>query len=191
MRTFINKNMGTKFFLVKWIGVTSISWMVGLILSFVVAYLVNSIYPKETNLVLGLCVGASVGYSQWGFLLRKQMKITGWWGMASTFGLGIPFILVVIGNEVGVDLPDLPGGDMTDRLIIGLLGGLLGGLLQYPLLKHQFRRTYLWILASSIAWGSCWMTTAIPGISGFIGVIMGGIFLSVITGACLIYLPKR
>lgn len=114
--------------------VTSIAWLVGIIGSIIVAHIVNIIYPKETNLVVGLCVGAVVGYSQ-RFVLRKQITVDGWWELACAIGLGVPFIVVVIFDEVGFKLPDLPRQQLLNRTIIGIIGGLLSGLLQLRLLK--------------------------------------------------------
>jgi len=181
-------NQLEKAFLGKWILVTSIAWPVGIIGSFIVAHIVNIIYPKETNLVVGLCVGAVVGYSQ-RFVLRKQITVDGWWGLACAIGLGVPFIVVVIFDEVGFKLPDLPSVQLLSRTIIGIIGGLLSGLFQLRLLKPYSTKAGWWILASSIGWGICWLASSIAGpLVALVGLVIGGILLGVITGGCLLWI---
>lgn len=155
-----------------------------MIVSFIVAYIVNIVYPKETNLVVGLCVGAVVGYSQW-LVLKKQRKISSFWGMACAIGMGLPFIVVVVLHEVGIQLPDR---ELLSRIGIGIIGGLLSGLLQVRLLRTYYARAAWWILASSAGWGLCWLATTI-GVP-LIGLIVGGIILGLVTGFCLLWIQK-
>ena len=177
-------------FLRKWIVATSSAWVGGLLGSIIVAHIVNIIYPKETNLVVGLCIGAAVGYAQWS-VLRKQITVSGWWGLACAIGLGVPFVAGVILDEVGFEPPDLPASAILGRVIVGIIGGLLSGLLQMRLLKPHFARAGWWILASSMGWGMCWLASSIPGPSiALLGLIMGGGLLGAVTGVGLLWMAS-
>ena len=195
-------------FLAKWILVTSGACVLGLPVSFIVAAIFNIVYPKETNLVVAPCIGAMVGYSQW-LVLRKQIAVSGWWGLACAIGLGVPFIVGEILDEVGF-LPHLPGGKILGLTIVGIIGGLLSGLLQMPLLRPHFAKAGWWILASSIGWGICCLAFSIldplgalvasnmggiplvvvTGLLVFVGLTMGPILLGVVTGVGLLWIPK-
>ena len=159
-------------------------------------------------MVVGLCIGAVVGYSQW-FLLRKQIAISGWWGLACAIGLGVPFIIGVPLDELRL-LPHLPGGRILGETIIFIIGGLLSGLLQVPLLRPHFAKAGWWILASSIGWGICFLpfslvdplvllvtsnmgpipAAVVTGLLFFVGEAVGLILLGVVTGVCLLWIPK-
>jgi hypothetical protein len=178
MNSKINSS-GNKFFF-NWIIFTTIAFPVGMILSIIVAYTVNIIYPKETNLVLGLCTGAIVGYVQW-FILRKKISVRSWWGLACALGVGIPFIMLEILDVTGFQFPDLPGGQIFGRLLIGFFAGILSGLFQVSVLKPHSPRAYFWIPASTVAWALCGLSSSIENPS-FLGIILGGFVLAVISG---------
>jgi hypothetical protein len=42
----------------NWVLATTIGWPIGVVGAFILAHIVYMVYPKETNLVLGLCLGA-------------------------------------------------------------------------------------------------------------------------------------
>ena len=177
-------------FLRKWIIATGIAWPVGMIVSIIVAYIVNIIYPKETNLVVGLVTGAIVGYSQW-FVLKRQHKASSFWGLACSIGMGLPFIVVVILAEAGVDFSDLPGGEFLGRIGIGVIGGLLSGLLQVRVLRKYYVKARWWVLVSAAGWGLCWLASSI-GASWvtLIGFLLGGFILGLVTGLGLLWIQK-
>ena len=103
----------------------------------------------------------------------------------------MPFIVVVILDEVGFKLPDLPGVQLLSRTIIGIIGGLFSGLLKLRLLKPYSTKEGWWILASSIGWGICWLASSLAGpLVALVGFVIGGILLGVITGACLLLILK-
>ena len=179
-----------KKFLLKWVVATGIAWPVGMIASIIVAYIVNIVYPKETNLVVGLCVGAVVGYSQW-LVLKKQYKKCSFWGMACAIGMGLPFIVVVILDEIGIEVPDLSGGEFLSRIVIGMIGGLLSGLLQLRVLRPHCAKVGWWVPVSTAGWGLCWLASSIGGLLGaLIGLFIGGIILGLVTGFGLLWIHK-
>ncbi len=50
-----------KRFLGQWVLASGIAWLVGIILAIVLSYtVVNYFYPRETNLIVGLCVGGAI-----------------------------------------------------------------------------------------------------------------------------------
>ena len=201
-------NQFGRLFPAKWILVTSGACALALPLTFIVAGILGE--GDLAVMATGLCIGAVVGYAQW-FLLRKHIAISGWWGPACAVGLGVPYIVAVPINKLGL-LPDLPGGMIVSEAIIGIIGGLVCGLLQMPLLKPHFAKSGWWILASSIGWGICFVpfflvdplgrllvTSSMGPISA--AIVTGSLFfacaaaglllLGVVTGICLLWMPKR
>jgi len=86
-----SKQLGKKF-LLNWILANGIGWLVGIISAIILSYLVvNAFYQKETNLILGLCIGASTGYAQW-FVLKRKFKISSLWVLVCTICMGIPLL---------------------------------------------------------------------------------------------------
>lgn len=184
-----DKHIFEKLFLWKWILYTFISFPVGLFLSFPLAYLINIIYPKETNLVVGICIGAAAGYSQW-LVLRKNVPIKSFWGLASGIGIGIPFILTVVLNETGIKVQDISENNITGWLLTGVIGGLLSALLQWPLLKPFFRKAGWWLAINPAGWGVSFLTIQLTGRSVLAGSGIGAILLGVITGIGILWINK-
>ncbi len=173
------KQVGKKF-LGQWILATSIGWPVGMFLAFLLSYaVVNLFYPKETNLIVGLCLGAGVGYSQW-HIINKYFKISAWWIWASAIGIGLPFVVDVLLVElVGVE-------SVLNLFITGVIGGLLIGLLQINVVKSLSKKGIWWIFISPLAWGISWLSTEIVFVVGFF--IIGGVVLGAITGIAILWL---
>lgn len=180
-----------KSLLTKWVVSSAVGWTLGLLGSIMVAHLVNLIYPKETNLVVGLCVGGVVGYAQWS-ILKKHIALSGKWVLGCAIGMGIPFIVLVGLEELGLRVPDLPDDQLMSRTAIGIVGGLLCGLLQMPLLKPVTDKATLWILASTLGWGSSWLVSSIieRPMAALVGLVFGGIVLGFITGVFLRHIMK-
>ncbi|UCH11541.1 MAG: serine/threonine protein kinase [Fidelibacterota bacterium] len=174
-------------FLVKWVLATGIGWPVGFIVAIVLSYtVVHLLYPKETNLILGLCLGGVIGFSQW-YATRKHIKISAWWIAASAIGIGIPFIVGVVATELGVREPDLLKNVILDRTVIGITGGLLTGLLQVLIVKSISRKATWWIAISTLAWGVSWLVTAI---GAPVGLIFGGVVLGVMGGIGILWMSE-
>jgi len=185
-----SKQLG-KYFLLNWTLANAIGWLVGFISAIILSYLVvNIFYQKETNLVLGLCIGVIVGYAQW-FVLKRKFKISYLWILVSTICMGIPFIVEVIMDESGYKITYFQGNyEFLGRLIFGLVVGLLIGLLQMQYLKPYFKRAACWIVASSVGWGICWLASSIPMPLAILGIILGGVLLGLITGYSIIRMSK-
>jgi len=166
-----------KQFLGRLVLVTGIAWPVGIILAIVLSYaVVNQFYSKETNLIVGFCLGAVVGYSQW-FVLKKYFKVSRWWILATTIGIGLPFVAEVIHLEFGGSGNDLVKSELLSQIIILSVGGLLTGLLQLKIIKSLSKRSIRWIIISTLAWGISWA-----------GFLLGGVILGLITGLAMLRL---
>lgn len=166
-----------KQFLGRFVLATGIAWPVGIILAIVLSYaVVNQFYPKETNLIVGLCLGAVVGYSQW-LIMKKYFKISTWWIWASTIGIGLPFVAEVIFVELGGSETGFIASVLIGAVITFGIGGLLTGLLQIKIIKSLSKRSIWWIGISTFAWG----------ISG-VGNLLGGVILGLLTGIAILRL---
>ena len=166
-----------KQFLGRLVLATGIAWPVGIILAIVLSYVVvNQFYPKETNLIVGLCLGAVVGYSQW-LIMKKYFKISTWWIWANTIGIGIPFVAEVIYVELGGSDTGLIKSELLGQIITLGIGGLLTGLLQIKIIKSLSKRSIWWISISTFAWGISW-----------VGYFLGGVILGLLTGITILRL---
>ena len=121
-----------------WFVATFIGWIVGVIGGFFLTYaVVIPLYHKETNLILGLCVGGAVSLSQ-KIAVRRRMPLTQSWVWGAMIGLGIPFM-------IGVFWP----AALAPLMVVG---AALCGYLQLPALRPHVSRVYWWVLASTILW---------------------------------------
>ena len=166
-----------KVFLGKWVLANGISWLLGIIVAIVLSYgIVNLFYPEDTNLVVGLCLGTIVTYSQW-FILKQYFIISIWWIFSASIGIGLPFVLIFIFLELGGREISISEIEIIDQAILFFFCGLLTGLLQYKVLKSFSNKSAWWIIISGLAWGVSWF-----------GLFLGGAILGLITGIALLYL---
>ncbi|MFH1681149.1 MAG: hypothetical protein ABIH26_10955 [Candidatus Eisenbacteria bacterium] len=170
----------------RWLAATTIGWVVGAVSAIVLSYLVvNLVYPKTTNLIVGVCMGAAVGLSQ-KIAARRWLSLSHAWTRGAAIGLGIPFVLGVLADELrpfGVRLPeDGPFG----VLLVGVGGGLIAGLLQVRVLRPHTSRAGAWAWASVLSWGLAWLSTTLGGPVG----LLGGVVLGAASGGLLVWLLK-
>ena len=180
-----------KKFLLNWVTANGIGWPLGFISAIILSNLiVNIFYHKETNLILGLCIGASVGYAQW-FVLKRNFKISSLWGLVCTVSMGVPFIAIVVMDENNYEIPSFSGDyEFFGRLIFGLVMGLVIGLVQTQFLKPYFKKAAWWIPASSVGWGICFLASSAPMSLSIPGILLGGVLLGLITGYAIIRMNK-
>ncbi|TFG51520.1 MAG: hypothetical protein E4H37_07760, partial [Gemmatimonadales bacterium] len=87
-------------FWIRWVVATTIGWVVGTFAAIILSYLVvNLVYPKETNLIVGLCLGAAVSLSQ-KMGVRRWLTLAHSWVWGAMVGIGIPFVVVVLLDEL-------------------------------------------------------------------------------------------
>ena len=176
-----------KDFFLNWMIAVGFSWPISLLLAIILSYLIiNPFYPKETNLIVGLCLGGTTGFAQW-ILLKKYFKISIWWIFASAIGIGVPVALVVISEEMGIVLPEPLNNENVSIILSSCIGGLLTGLLQMPILKSVTKYAVWWIPISTFCWG----IAMFPGIfiEGFI-LVIGGVILAALSGYSIMQLLK-
>lgn len=164
-------------FWVRWVVATVIGWVVGMFGAIILSNLVvNLVYHKETNLIVGLCAGAGVALSQ-KIAMRRQITLSQAWVWGATIGIGIPDVVAVILNELS---PGTGNAWLTPLLIAG---GAICGLLQIPALRAHASKVYWWVLATTVSWSLAWFISHFAGTAGFLagGVALGlvscGVFL--------------
>lgn len=168
-----------KKFLGRLVFASGIAWPVGIIVAIVLSYgVVNLFYSKETNLIVGLCLGAVVAYSQW-LIIKRYFKIGAWWIFAAAIGIGLPFVIEVILSELSESEISITEIEIIDQAILLFVGGLVTGLLQYNIFKSLTPKFRWWIIISPLAWGIGWF-----------GLILGGIIFGAITGITILRLFK-
>lgn len=174
-----------KTFLFEWIMVIGASWPISAIIAIILSYTVlNLFYPKETNLIVGLCMGGLTGFAQW-FLLKEYQKISKWWIFLTAIGFGIPYAAMILLFENGIALPFPLNNENIAYVIFSCVGGFFTGLLQIPILKSFLKKTWWWLAVNTFAWGISMSTRLIfEGID----IIFGGFLLGILTGYPLIWL---
>lgn len=172
-------HLGWKFWR-RWVAITTIAWFGGFISAIVLSYLVvNAFYSKETNIIVGLCVGASIGISQV-LVARRWLRLSSSWVWGAVLAMAPPFVAMTLLGEIW------PGASETvTNIILGfliLVSGVLGSILQARALRPFTLRANMWIPACFSSWGLAWL------IMGFAGPLVSGIALGAIGGALLIWI---
>ncbi|MFH1195423.1 MAG: hypothetical protein V1720_06900 [bacterium] len=166
-----------KDFLGKWVLANAISWPVGIIVSIGLSYgIVNLFYPKDTNLIVGFCLGTIVTITQW-YIIKGHFNIGTWWIFSASIGIGLPFVIIFIFFELSEREISITEIEIIDQAILFFFCGLLTGILQYNVLKTFSNKSIWWIIISGLAWGISWF-----------GLFLGGAILGLITGVALLYL---
>jgi len=176
-----NESPGLMFFAV-WTGATAIGWLVGLFSAFVLSDLVvNLFYHKETNLIVGLCMGAGVGLAQL-WVVRRTMSLSRDWVWGSIAALAPPFIAMVIFREMGL----VSGTLLFNGLVGGVaaVGLLTGGFLQARALREHMKWALAWLPGSILCWLASWY------LGNMVGMWASGVLVGAITGGTLLLLLK-
>jgi hypothetical protein len=174
-------------FLLVWIVITWIVFCIGFI--FCVGFTDGINQGNIKELVFGLLIGAVVGYSQW-LILRNQIQMSSFWGMASIIGMGIPYLLVIFLPMLGIKIAEVVDPDHEFYLfMVYAIGGLLTGLLQVRLLKSYYLKAGWWSLINFIAWGmGSYLLWLNPNV--IVGLFMCAIIIGTITGIGLVWMSK-
>ncbi|UCF06623.1 MAG: hypothetical protein JSV33_06245 [bacterium] len=187
---------GWRFWL-QWVLVSCVGYAVGCLAGFVLGHLLLG------NVMIGIGTGAVTGLLQW-LLLRRYIRQSGWWVLASTLGLGVSLGLYGIVHLVWM-VPFHMGWPLG---ILGwglayLLGGALVGLPQQRILRRSLARSAWWVPVSAAGWALSVLGTAIqptdshlPTVliilrNGMAGPAVAGIILGIITGAGLVWLLRQ
>ena len=162
----------------RWLVASTGGWVVGLLAAIVLSDLVvNLVYPKETNLMVGLCTGAAVGSFQI-LVVRRWITLSRGWAWAAMVGMAIPYVAVVLVDEFGLGMGDFPAGWLFGFTAVA--GSVIGGLLQARVLRRHTSRASWWVVATVVSWGLAWSLG-----------LLGGIALGAVGGGVLIWLLKE
>jgi len=147
----IKKNPSFKL-IINWLIANTIAWPLGLLLAIIFSYLiVNIFHPEETNLIVGLCAGITIGFAQWK-VLKKFMKISVLWIVVTGIGIGFPYAWVTVHLESGKNLPLLLNTEGVFMAVLFFVCGAFVGLIQTQFKLIKINKPYIWIFLSGIAW---------------------------------------
>ena len=168
----------------RWLLATIIGWIVGVVGAIVLSYaVVNLFHPEETNLIVGLCVGAGVGSAQV-IAVRRVLSLKWGWVLGVIVGMGVPYTFAVLLNEGW--LGAIQVSEMW-LVFIGIIAGAMAGVIQMTALTRHTLSARWWIWASMVAWGITWFISFILRESTvFVGVLVYG----ALSGAFLIWLVR-
>lgn len=182
-----NRVSGTGWgFWIRWLVATAIAWVIGIIIAFPLSYLLNVIYPKTTNVLVGLCLGAAVGLAQ-KIAVRRSIELTWGWVWAAMIGMGLPFIVAEIIDVVWPGKYEYTGDRLFAWMLIIGTGGLITGLLQMRILRRFTTKASWWLPASIVSWGLAWLSMNLVGMTGY---LVGGPVLGAVSGGLLLWILK-
>lgn len=171
-----------------WVKATTFGWWLGFAMVVLLAVTLESVFAVEgAQSMIGVGMGAGVGFMQ-GRFLDRSLGSRHRWLLASTVGMGTPFVVGDIAGAIGVGIP-------YSLALYAAIGGLLAGLLQWRLLHHRVDRPALWVPVSVVGWmlpvtllalnDNQILTGAAGVIAMLTGMFLGGIILGYVTGTFL------
>lgn len=167
-----------------WLLATVVGWGVGLIVTIVLSYAVlNRFHPEETNLIAGVCIGASVGSAQV-VAIRRVLPLSWVWVLGVIIGMGVPYTVVILRVEAWFGAVQVSGIWLVP---IVLVAGTLAGFLQVGALKRHTLKAHRWIWMSVVTWGVTWLISVSlrePGLA------VGTLVFGALSGAFLIRLVR-
>jgi len=175
----------------RWIKATTLGWLLGLVLVVVLAMAWDQI-AGGAQFMVGVGMGVGVGLMQ-AHVVEEWVSRTHRWILATTVGMGLPFLCWDIAGAIGVDaFFSLP--------MCVVEGSLLVGILQSGLLRVRLGRTAWWIPANLVGWGlptaaialgDSGLLSGAGAIVSVVAMFFGGAILGAVTGKALISMPKR
>ncbi len=169
-----------------------LGWAIANVLGFGVLgaiSLVASSIPLPSGMFMSaLVVGIPVGLAQW-IALRRLVQVSIAWVLSVSIGL----LMALLTLEV---MPDGLVGFADDESVSVLVLsftfiGLLVGTVQWLLLRSQFSRALVWLLASSVGTGvAFWLVlgTGLINESGLVAAIVVVLAYTGVTGLALLWL---
>jgi len=173
----------------RWVYLTFLGWALGFLLMLLLIGVFGMIGLGETQVPIGLGMGAGVGLLQ-GRLIRERLGTGRSWLYACAAGLTAPFLVRDLAKLADIDLPYTLAGSV-------IVGGFMVGLLQWRVLRPLVSGAGIWIPASIVGWTLAASTVVLndrvipktPGLVGaliYVGVILvGGVMLGALTGVVL------
>lgn len=139
--------------MIRWVAANTIAWPLGILLAIILSYLiVNIFHPEETNLIIGLCVGFSIGFAQWR-VLKSIRTMSLLWFVVPAIGIGLPYGWYIMQVEAGNSLPLIWNTEGVFMAVLFFACGAMVGLIQSKLKSFPRTRSYIWVLLSGLGWG--------------------------------------
>lgn len=110
--------------------------------------------------------------------VRRWITLSRGWVWATMAGMGIPYVAVVLVDEFGLGLGDLPGEWLFGFTAVA--GSVIGGLMQTRVLRPHTSSASWWVVATVVSWGLAWS----------LGPLIGGLALGAVGGGVLIWLVR-
>jgi hypothetical protein len=170
-------------FTARWVRACATGWIGGLALVLLLAVLWDLV-GGVAQFMVGVGMGAGVGWSQ-SRMLRHWLIKPGSWVLASTVGMGAPFVLS--------DIVALLGGSIYALSWCAVVGGAIAGVWQARLLRDNVSHTGRWWLWSMLGWAVPVLIISVGdysdspavGVLSLACMFLGGIILGAVTGPAI------
>ena len=197
----------TRKFLRNWTLLTAAFIILGYILMLVFSILMMEItnismseWPstfEQTIWQIGnaILLGSSIGFIQWR-MLRKTHSISSTWIYLVPAGMILTELIAgILLWKMGINRGEFVfwENNPLPHALIATIYGLMIGLIQFPIIRKHFSNGAFWILASTLAWGTSILITAINfanDIFLLITIIIGILLYGLITGCALVWILK-
>ncbi len=179
-----------RYFFARWIRATFAGYILGFVLVIVGAIAGDLIGMAEGQAIVGIAMGAGIGYGQ-ARMARQWLGDMRRWVLASMVGMGVPFVVFDIAATIWTELPRV-----TSIQLDVMIGGLLVGLLQRSLLPSSTKLANWWVLASTAAWTLAAVTASITfhgewdALLNLTMILSGGVVLGAVTGGALVWMLR-
>lgn len=137
-------------FFLMWLFTTLIAFAIGLVIFFVIMSVLGEsigVIPNfVASLMMAICFGSIIGFTQW-VILRRNVPISATW-------IGITFLGFLLCSPVLLSMSGGFGPYITPLNSLGMtatLGGILG-IAQWFTINKKIRQSTLWIGICLIAW---------------------------------------
>jgi hypothetical protein len=138
---------------------------------------------RETNVLVGVFLGASIGLAQV-IAVRRVLPLNLRWILGATVGFGLPCTVAVLVNEGWFGAVE---ASVVWLIPIVIVAGAFAGVIQTAALRRHTHRAGWWIWTSVVSWGITslpFFSLDDPGLGFLIGVLVSG----ALSGAFLIWL---
>ncbi len=137
----------------------------------------------------GAVLGLGTGLYQRS-LLREVFNVSSSWIYALVIGFAFTELIVCIilwlMDLNRYELRFIENNPFPEALIFAC-AGLMIGLLQWKILRRYFHRSFFWVLASTLGWGTSIIITQISIWAFFLGALLYG----AMTGATLMWIMQK
>jgi hypothetical protein len=188
-------------FWMNWIflsfAVIPVSYMISLIVvllihgAFGFSQMEGGTYLSQTVMQIGggAVIGLGAGIYQ-RLILQRVFNVKSSWIYTMVIGFAITELIVCIVlwqlKLNRYELRFIEFRPIPEAMIFACIG-LIIGLLQWTILRRYFRRSFFWVLASTLGWGISVLVTQISIWAFFLGALLYG----AVTGATLMWILRK